>query len=140
MRRSLTVARDVTVRVISWNAKQKRAFTVTRSRGGARGASGRFYGSAVHIFRMPGLTEEQGIREAERRLADITRHQRTVEAVGIPGDPSIDVRTILRLIGTGTSFDQDYSLDETQRRISFEAGFTMNLRARNVSPESSAAL
>lgn len=142
VRRNLTFAQDIVVRVVSWNPRQKKAFTVTRrtNRGAGRSSSGRFGSSAPHVFRLPGLTEEQAIREAERRLEDLSQRERVIEATGLPADPGLDVRTIVALRGTGSSWDQDYALDEVERWITDGTGFTMRFRARNLAPTSTAAI
>lgn len=142
LRRSLTIARDIVVKVISHNSKQKKNFEITRRtirrvrRSGSRGSSQE---PVPHVFRIPGLTEEQAIREAERRLSDLTGKQRVVTAE-LPGDPRVTARTIMVLEGTGTSFDQEYHIDELQRHISQSGGFTMSLTARNLPEDSKAAL
>lgn len=141
LRRSLTLARDITVKVVSWHARQKRAFTVTRNtRLTTRSAiRGQFGQRTAYVFRLPGLTEEQAIREAETRLADLTRHHRVIYA-WLPGHAEIDTRTIMEVSGTGTSFDQKYRVDEIERRVSQNGGFDMTITARNQSPGSEAAL
>ena len=67
-------------------------------------------------------------------MADkITRHERLLSAE-LPGDLELDSRSLVRLSGTGTSWDQAYYPESVTRRLSFEGGFTMSLRAKNHSP------
>ncbi len=140
LRQSKTISREISVKVVSWNSKQNRAFTVTRSTTlRSKGSSGASTARTPYVFRIPGLTEEQAIREAERRLADITKHHRALDYDG-PGHPDIDIRTIVALSGTGTSFDQDYRLTEIRRSISQDGGLSMHFHAQNLPPESRAAL
>ncbi|UZO91774.1 Hypothetical protein RMP42_05985 [Roseomonas mucosa] len=140
LRRNLTVARNVIVKVVSWNSKQKKSFEVTRRADKARRARGvSDLPSQTFVYRLPGLTEEQAIQEADRRLKAISQHERSVDWSG-PGDVSLTPRQLLVVQGTGTEFDQPYFIDAVDRRLSDFEGFTMRIRARNRTPESRAAL
>lgn len=134
MRRSLTLASDVTVIVYSWNHKQKKAFKVTAKAAKAKGKqpNGK---PQVYTYRIPGLTKDQALAEAQRRAEEITRHERVIE-VARPGDVTTTARDQLQLRGTGTSFDQVYWIDEIIRRLSIEEGFDMTIKAKNHSPQS----
>lgn len=145
--KSLTVSRDITVKVVSWDSARKKAIEGTsRSALPARSSNGRGLGSAggrqkaiTHVFRLPNLTQDQAEARARQLAEDIAKHLRTFEAT-LPGDPAVDMRTIVTLRGSGGSFDTDYHLDTIQRSISQDRGFTMQLRGRNVKPGDQATL
>lgn len=138
--RSLTASRDITVKVVSWNKTKKSSLTGTaRSTRPARRSNGQFSSGVTHVFRIPGLTQEGADREAERLLREMTKHLRSCD-VSVPGDPTVDIRTIVTLRGTRGSFDTDYHLDEIVRRLAQNRAFTMHVRGRNVIPDSTAAL
>lgn len=138
LRESKSLSREISVKVLSWNSKKKKPIEVNRSTNLSKrkGVGGR---RTPYVFRLPGLTEEQAIREAERRLADITKHLRVVQ-VHLPGHPDVTPRSRLALKGTGTSFDQEYRIDEVTRRMTQEGGFEMDITAKNMDPESSASI
>lgn len=122
--RALALARDIEVVVKSWNARQQRSFLrrARRSRGGD-GAPQRY------VFVVPNLTPDDALRLAQRKLDDLTRHERTLHA-DMPGDLHLAPRQRLRLAGTGTDFDQEYRIDEIDRSLHPTHGFTQTLRAR----------
>lgn len=145
--RSLTVSRDIVVKIVSWNSSKKSSITaISRSKRPARSTNGKGGGSAAgqantvtHVFRVPNLTQDQADDLALKRATEIAKQLRSFDA-DLPGDPSIDIRTIVTLAGTGGSFDTDYHLEVIQRNLSQDRAFSMRLSGQNVSPESTAAL
>lgn len=138
--KSLTISRELVVRVVSWNSSKKRSIEgMSRSRRPARSSGGQFQSAVNYVFRIPGLTEEQADERARQLALDLTKNLRSFDA-DLPGHPDIDIRTIVTITGTGGSFDTEYMLDEIERRISQGYGFSMRLRGRNVTPDSTAAL
>jgi phage protein D len=134
LRRNLTLSRDVTVRVISWHSGQGRTISATRR--AQRGQRSQQTGGQgqVYIVRIPNLTQEEAIRRAEQILETRTQHERIIE-VEMPGEFSLMPGITVPLKGTGTSWDQDYFVDEVKRSLSFESGFTQQLRLKNHSPQ-----
>jgi len=136
LQRSLTLARDIEVTVKSWNSRQKDAFSQT-----AMAAIGRSSGvtglgsqkSQKYILVRPNLTPDQALQLAQRRLTELTRHERVVEAT-LPGDLTLTPRSQIALSGTGTDFDQTYFVDVIERSITSRGGFTQRIRAKNTSP------
>jgi phage protein D len=144
----------VTVQVRSWNYQQKKPiiatwqsqkttvppkgqkhatpptmnFTRSQLQGGA-GAKGPFY-----IERRSGLTQQQADQLAQKLLKDITSNERAVEYEG-PAILGVDARRTLRLTGTNTAFDQDYTIGEVERTFGWDAGATMNIHAKASSPQ-----
>ncbi len=135
LQRSLTLARDIEVVVKSWNAQRRTAFTQTararRRQGERRGPVQRY------VYIVPNLTEGEALALAQRKLAELTRHERVITA-DMPGELNLAPRMMLRLEGTRTGFDQDYWIDEIVRHVDIRRGFTQRLRAKNASVDSQA--
>ena len=112
--------------VRSWNSKDKKVIKSEKE------LSGSGEGELLYEYRVPGLNQEQADKIAEKRLAENTRHEISIE-VSAPGDTSIDVRMKLQLSGTGTAFDQSYSIDTIEHAISFDGGYRMNIRGKSKS-------
>lgn len=142
MERSLTLAKDIEVWVRSWNSQQARAFTKKSRAAGAKAASaagvssgGKPTTTQRYIFVRPNLTEEEAQKMANQLAIDLTKHERVVVAE-LPGELTLTPRNMVRLEGTGTSFDQSYYVEHIERRISFQDGFRQNVRMKNSSPRS----
>ena len=134
LERALTLARDIEVVVKSWNARQQQAFirTARRRRGTSRGGE-----VQRHVYIVPNLTPDEALKLAQRRLQELTRHERVVVAE-MPGELDMAPRNQIRLEGTNTDFDQEYWIDEVDRTLHVARGFTQTLRARNASTSSQA--
>lgn len=133
--RSQTLAKDVIVIVHSWNQKQQRGFSVTAKRTQAaknqrRGGEGQTYN-----FTVPNLDHQAAQDYANQKLAEITRQERVI-TFDAPGTDALTIRTPIMLTGTGTAFDQTYFPDTITRRMSFTEGYSMTVRAKNHSTES----
>lgn len=133
MERSLTLARDIEVVVKSWNSRQNDAF-VQRARACRSGSAGRSNGSPQsYVFVQPNLTPDDALKLAQRRLAELTRHERTIR-INMPGELALSPRSIIALEGTGTEFDQAYYIDVIERRLRRVGGLTQRILAKNTSP------
>lgn len=139
MREDKGLNRDISVKVISWNQKKKRAFEKTAQTRLMKTTGVGGLPRTPYVFRIPGLTEEQALREAEKRLREISRHLRQLE-LRLPGHPDITPRAILVVQGTGTTFDDSYRIDEITREMDMNNGFVMSMRARNIPPDSVASI
>jgi hypothetical protein len=73
------------------------------------------------------------LKLAQQKAAELTQHERVWEAT-MPGDLTLDPRTMIQLVGTETDFDQTYFVDVIDRHLSMEHGFVQHLRAKNTSP------
>jgi len=132
LERSLTLARDIEVDVKSWNSHQNSAF-VQRAR--AAGKSGKS-GSGPpqrYVFVRPNLTPDAALKFAQQKLAELTRHERTIELT-MCGELALTPRSVILLEGTGTDFDQAYYVDVIERRIRGSRGLAQHIRAKNTSP------
>lgn len=133
LERSLTLAKDVEVQVRSWDSRNSRGFTKTSRAIGAKGAqaAGAKQNAAQrYVLVRPNLTEDQAQKLANETAHEISIHERVV-TFHLPGDLLLTPRMMVRLQGTGTEFDQAYYVDSVSRRISFDSGFDMEVRAKN---------
>lgn len=121
--KNLTLSKQTKVNVRSWNHKQKKAVTSTKSLSGTGDTP------VVYDYRLPNLSQEQADKIATQRLDENTRHELSVE-VEMPGDPTLDPRMQLVLSGTGTIFDQAYAIDSIDHEISFDSGYRMTVRTK----------
>jgi prophage tail gpP-like protein len=122
LERSLTIAKGVLVTVKSWNSKEARSFTKTA--GKAKGPS-----SQNHIYIRPNMTEDQAQQLANSIYNDIVAHEMKISAT-LPGDLLLTPQSIIKLVGTGSSFDQVYFPQTISRHIGM-GGFSMAVTAKN---------
>jgi hypothetical protein len=87
----------------------------------------------------PNLTEDQAQQLANQMAHEITLHERTV-SVEMPGEITLTPRTMFKLQGTKTSFDQVYYCSSIERHMTFDEGFTENIRLKNSSPRTQATV
>ncbi len=132
LERALTLARDIEVVVKSWNARQQQSFLRRARRGGASSDQIQRY-----VLVVPNLTPDEALKLAQRKLAELTRHERVVVA-DMPGELAMAPRQRLRIEATHTDFDQEYWIDEVDRTLHTTRGFTQTVRARNASTTSQA--
>ena len=133
--------------VRSWGSQQGRAFVKKTRAAGSRAStasSSTLSGKGAvstqrYIFVRPNMTEEDAQALANQLAMDLTKHERVV-SVDMPGDLVLTPRNLVRLEGTGTSFDQTYFVDNIHRSISFDGGFTQSIRMKNSSPRSQTQL
>ena len=131
--RSETLAKDIEVHVLSFNQKgQESILGVAKAFGAKRARAGK---AQLYTFRRPNLTRDQAQQLAQSLLADITRHEMTLNA-SLPGDNILTTRTMVNLVGTGTAWDQLYYPDSVTRRLSLAEGYRMDVRAKNHSTQS----
>jgi phage protein D len=136
LERRLPLAQDITVTIKSWNSRQSTASiqTVTNS-GAVSSNSGRSSTNKQYLFVRPNLTGDQALKFARQKLDDLTMHERVVDLT-VPGDLSLAPPGQLIVTGTGTEFDQTYSIDLVESRLSLSEGFTQRIRAKGSSPQS----
>jgi phage protein D len=138
LQRSLTLARDIEVAVRSWHSGKGAGFTKTvraigaksASAGKAANQSGFAANTQRYVYVIPNLTEDQALKKAQALLADLSKFERVISWAE-PGQLVLTPRNMAILRGTGTNFDQSYYIDSIERRIAFEEGFTMHIRAKN---------
>jgi hypothetical protein len=130
MERKLTLAGDIEVTVKSWNSRQSNVYTQT-ARGGSASKSG---ATQSYVLVRPNLLPEQALKLAQNWLATLVQHERVITAL-MPGELTLNPRSIVGLEGTGTTFDQAYRVDTIERRLRFDGGFVQYVCAKNSSPQ-----
>jgi phage protein D len=122
--RRLTLAKTVSVKVTTWQQKQKKSVTSEYQSAGTDSAL------LQYEYRIPNMTKAQADTAAQNRLNENTSHERSIE-VDAPGDVSIDPTMTLQLSGTGTAFDQQYLISEIEHRFTMSEGYRMSISVRN---------
>jgi phage protein D len=135
MQRSQTLAKDIIVKVQSWNQAQETTVVAEAKRNQANKSQRSGGAAQIFTFHPPNLNKDQADKFAASRLEDITKHERIVTGK-LPGDSLLTHRSLIKLVGTGTSWDQTYNVDTVTRRLSFTEGYDMEFRAKNHSPQS----
>lgn len=138
--RNLTLARDVIVKVRSWNGQYPRGFTKTAkavpNKRTLIPSKAQPIGDAqTYVRDYPGLTPQQALQKAQQLLKEISQHERRIRAT-LPGDNLINKDSIIKLTGTNSDWDQVYYPSEIVRRFSLDEGYTMEIAAKNHSPNS----
>lgn len=128
LHRSLTIAKDVIVTVLSHGVYAGKAIKSVTQRVGKGGSA-----NALHYqYRRPNMTQAQAQNFANKKLVDITKFERTFDAT-MEGDPLLTVQNKAIIQGTQTSFDQPYYIQQISRTLDFEGGFVMSIQGKNVS-------
>jgi phage protein D len=111
--------RAIEVTVRSWDQRGARAVVQTVKGGGG----GRVWKQSVV---RPNLPPDDALRLAERILADLLRHLRTM-SLTMPGDVELAPRVIVALDGTNTEWDGHYSVSEINRVLDVQNGYTQQV-------------
>jgi len=138
--RNLTLAKDIIVTVRSWNAKNKKGFSktakATHNKNTVLAGAAQPTGDAqTYQYNIPGLTPEQALQEAQRRLKQLSQHELKMTA-SMPADNVLDITRVIKVRGTETAFDTVYFPDSIVRTMSIQDGYTMTVSAKNHAPES----
>lgn len=138
--RNLTLAKDIIVKVHSWNQKQKKGFTKTAT--GTHNKNTVLAGAAQPIGEAqvieqtyPNLTPEQALQKAQNLLKEYSQHEVKMHAE-MPADNLLSTENIIQVVGTGTLFDQIYYPNSILRRMSVSEGYKMTIEAKNHSADS----
>ncbi len=133
LERSLTLARDIEVIVKSWNSRQNSASIQKARAAGRRGTRQSGGPPQRYVLVRPNLTPDEALKLAQRKLAELTRHERVIE-LSMAGELMLTPRSMIMLDGTDSDFDQTYYVDVIERRLHINGGFTQHIRAKNTSP------
>lgn len=129
--RAQTIARDVIVKVATWNHKSGIPFVATGTAHGLNKSLGPRSGTpTTYYFTMQNLSKDQANKWAQSKAEEISKHERVIKFT-VPGDNILTTRMPIRLSGTGTSFDQIYYADSITHHMSVHHGYTMDVRAKN---------
>lgn len=132
MRRSLTLAKGVVVKVVVHNSAQGRGFTkYSPVNGKALEKKG---GVTITVLNRPNLTEQQAQQLADKTRDQITRHQRTT-SFDCPGEISLTPRDMVRIEGLGDGWGgQPFYVSTIRREIDMQRGFAMSVEGKNSDP------
>lgn len=136
-RRSLTVAKGVTVVVHSWNSKQKKGFDAyypSKPKAIQAGKATPFGNTQTYEFNIPGLTQQQAVARAQALYTQIIKHEVKLE-YDAPGDDLLTPRVMIQTEGFPGSFNQTFYVDSVTREFSMDAGYSMHARAKNHNPD-----
>ena len=138
LRRSLTLAQDISVTVLSHNVASGKSVRAIATRAGKKAATSSASKAAEkvqsYVVRRAGLSQEQAQQLANKILTDVTKFERTFEA-SCEGDPLLTVQHRAVIQGTQTSFDQSYYIQSINRTLDFEGGFAMSFNGKNHSTD-----
>lgn len=137
MQRALTLAKDIEVTVKSWNSKHKSAFVKT-VRGSTQGSNNKGANKSdvtKYVFVKPNMTPDEALKFANNKLKELSQNERVLD-ITTPSPLSLTPRDVIKLTGTGTTFDQTYFIAEIERSLGFDGGFLQHIRAKNSSPRS----
>lgn len=140
MSRSQTMARDVIIKIKSWNQANEKGFTKTYKVSQAlQSQRANPAKPQVYSYSVPNLSIDQALQYAKTKAEEITRHEKVID-ITLPGDNLLTVQTMIQLVGTGTGWDQMYFPDTIHRRFSFEEGYVMEVQAKNHSTQNTTVL
>jgi phage protein D len=105
--RYMTYARDVVVKVKSWNSRKKTTITSTvRTKTKLESADPALKPSN-YLYEIPNLTQAQCLAKAQQLALDISQHERSAR-VNIPSLALMNPQTLIAVSGTGTDYDMTY--------------------------------
>lgn len=136
--RNLTVAKDIIVDIASWDGKKNRlvkghALLPRNYNKVTKGVAKLDHAPQHYFYAIPNLSPVEADRRAQKILEYLSSHEMNLSAE-LPGDVLLTPRSIIRLEGTNTPFDQVFYADSIQRTFSYDDGFRMNIKAKNQSP------
>lgn len=136
--RTLTVGKGVVVQVHSFNHKQKAGFSVTYPQGKAKGITpGTAKAPAqVYSYIIANLSQQDAQQRAMKIYNDIIRHELKMTAE-LPGDNILMPNVMVEVSGLGKPFESPYYVESVARRMSFDTGYTMTVRGKNHSLDTS---
>lgn len=139
LKKALTLAKDITVTVISYDRGKKIPIkAVAKRQGAAKAASTSFRQGSTsqnYTIRRPGLTQQQALQLAQKTLADLSLHERTFSGTLPDDDGTLTSRSKVNISGTDTDWDQSYFIDTVTREFNF-GQFETTITAKNHQVES----
>jgi hypothetical protein len=134
--RCLSIARDVSVEVVSFNSSTgntvKRKATKSRRRNSPEDVQN-------YVYTKPNLTPEQALQLAQSYLQQITEHE-IVFRSDLFLDVTLDIVYPIKVSGTSTKLDQIYFISKIERYLEFTGDCSMNVEAKNHSTESEVSI
>lgn len=143
LKRSLTLAGDISVTVISHSYQGGNSVKAIATRAGTKptGSSAAKGSPNVqnYTIRRPNLTQAQAQQVANSELAELTKFEKLLD-FSVEGDPTFSVRRMINLTGTGTSYDQKYYVKSIEQSYKFGSKYDMHVSAKNHPTLSDSAL
>jgi phage protein D len=138
--RNLSISKDIRVRVVSYDQKQKREIVAIAEKKRVRnkvtkGAGASSEPPVEYTRAFPNMKHDQAQAKANALLAELSQHEMNMH-VDLPGDSILSTRMLIKLSGTGSDFDQAYFPSSIVRTFSLSDGYRMELTAKNQSPDS----
>jgi phage protein D len=133
--RNLTIARDVIVKVHSWNSQRKQGFTESFPKAGKAITPGQAASKTrEYEYTIAGLTPAEAQQRAQSIYRQIIVHEMRLE-ISLPADNMLTCNKPIQVRGTDTKFDQIYYPESITRSLSEEEGYRMEIHAKNKASE-----
>jgi phage protein D len=123
-RRNYVLSKTIQLRTRSWQLKQKQTISSEYNMPGS------VSGNLVYEYRAPNMTQEQANAYTQARLNELSSREKTVD-IDLPGDVTLTPEMQVQLVGTGTSFDQLYTINRVSHHFSQGGGYRMFVSTRN---------
>lgn len=138
--RTLTLAKDIIVKVRTWNISGKKGYTATatatHNKKTVISGKAQPVGKAqTYSFEYPGLTPAQANQKAQQILREQSQHELNLD-FSMPGDISFKKDAVIQTKGFCESFNQVFYPDSIRQTMIFgdEAKYLMQVHAKNHSP------
>lgn len=130
--RALTISKGVTVEVPTWSTKRKNTQQTFSYPKRAKGSTPGSSTPNTQVYRVikNGLTPEQAQTLAEKIYRDVVLHEMKFTC-STAGDNLLTPRTLVRIEGTKSMWDQLYWCDAVTRTIDWDGGYVMSISAKN---------
>lgn len=130
--RALTISKGVTVEVLTWSTKRKNTQQTFSYPKRAKGSTPGSSTPKTQVYRIikNGLTPEQAQALAEKIYRDVVLHEMKFTC-STAGDNLLTPRTLVRIEGTQSMWDQNYWCDAVTRTIDWDGGYVMSISAKN---------
>ena len=123
--RAFTLSGPIDVSVKSWNSQSQAGFQQTASSAGnGQGAQ------SSYVYIRPNINAGEASRIATQKLTAILSHQYVMTAE-LPGEVDLTSQDKVAVVGTNSSFDQTYDVEEIIRTFDMKQGFNERIRARS---------
>lgn len=136
---NLSIARDIKVTVYSYSTKSKRAIKAVAQKKRVRNTvtysiDHQKQAPQEYVYSIPDLTADQAQAKANAKLRELSQHE-MVLTFDMPADDVLTAQTPIKVIGTGTAFDQEYWPSSIVRSFGIDEGYTMSGTAKNQAPD-----
>lgn len=127
VQRNLVLSKEVQVIVRSYHSGNGRK---VEAKAGKKPKNKDDSSITQYVFHVPNLNQSEAQARADTWLESLTKHEYTIDYTAI-GSQSINARKRVEIVNTNSVLDQKYRIDDISLDISYDSGFTMNVRAKN---------